>query len=142
MPSPTLPKTIEDAILLTLGYVGVPKLTKDNVKKVYLRSKQLQYLQNGPGFFVYDEPVDSIDKDGNTIKVIEQRSRMPYLEELNLYIGLAHKDIESFDDKKWNKMLIDHITKEAKAWIEQEEQYLAALGKEDETPPEKIEYAH
>ena len=67
---------------------------------------------------------------------------MPYLEELNLYIGLAHKDIESFDDKKWNKMLIDHITKEAKAWIEQEEQYLAALGKEDETPPEKIEYAH
>ena len=41
---------------------------KDNIKKVYLRSKQLQYLQNGPGFFDYDEQVDRVEKNGKAIK--------------------------------------------------------------------------
>ena len=38
-------QTIEEAIVQTLAFCGVSKLTKDNVKKVHLRSKQIQYLQ-------------------------------------------------------------------------------------------------
>ena len=43
-------RTIEEAIIQTMAFCGVSKLTKDNVKKLHLRSKQIQYLQNGPGF--------------------------------------------------------------------------------------------
>ena len=131
-------KTIEEAIIQTMAFCGVSKLTKDNVKKLHLRSKQIQYLQNGPGFYIYDEPVEVPGEDGKSEKIIEQRSRMPYLSEFKDNIGAAHKEIQAIDDKQWNKILVEHIVSKAKEWIEQEEAFLSAL----ENPEEEQKYPY
>ena len=131
-------KTIEEAIIQTMAFCGVSKLTKDNVKKVHLRSKQIQYLQNGPGFYIYDEQVEVPGEDGKSEKIIEQRSRMPYLSEFKDNIGAAHKEIQAIDDKQWNKILVEHIVSKAKEWIEQEEAFLSAL----ENPEEEQKYPY
>ena len=125
-------KTIEEAIIQTMAFCGVSKLTKDNVKKLHLRSKQIQYLQNGPGFYIYDEQVEVPGEDGKSEKIIEQRSRMPYLSEFKDNIGAAHKEIQAIDDKQWNKILVEHIVSKAKEWIEQEEAFLSALENPEE----------
>ncbi len=131
-------KTIEEAIIQTMAFCGVSKLTKDNVKKLHLRSKQIQYLQNGPGFYIYDEQVEVPGEDGKSEKIIEQRSRMPYLSEFKDNIGAAHKEIQAIDDKQWNKILVEHIVSKAKEWIEQEEAFLSAL----ENPEEEQKYPY
>ena len=131
-------KTIEEAIIQTMAFCGVSKLTKDNVKKLHLRSKQIQYLQNGPGFYIYDEQVEVPGEDGKSEKIIEQRSRMPYLSEFKDNIGPAHKEIQAIDDKQWNKILVEHIVSKAKEWIEQEEAFLSAL----ENPEEEQKYPY
>ena len=131
-------KTIEEAIIQTMAFCGVSKLTKDNVKKLHLRSKQIQYLQNGPGFYIYDEQVEVLGEDGKSEKIIEQRSRMPYLSEFKDNIGAAHKEIQAIDDKQWNKILVEHIVSKAKEWIEQEEAFLSAL----ENPEEEQKYPY
>ena len=131
-------KTIDEAIIQTMAFCGVSKLTKDNVKKLHLRSKQIQYLQNGPGFFIYDEQVEVPGEDGKSEKIIEQRSRMPYLSEFKDNIGAAHKEIQAIDDKQWNKILVEHIVSKAKEWIEQEEAFLSAL----ENPEEEQKYPY
>jgi len=133
-------QTIEEAIVQTLAFCGVSKLTKDNVKKVHLRSKQIQYLQNGPGFYIYDEQVEVPGEDGKSEKIIEQRSRMPFLSELKDNIGVANKDINAIDDKQWNKILLEHITAKAKEWIKQEEAYLSHLEEEDSNEYPKYEH--
>ena len=131
-------RTIEEAIIQTMAFCGVSKLTKDNVKKLHLRSKQIQYLQNGPGFYIYDERVEVPGEDGKSEKIIEQRSRMPYLSEFKDNIGAAHKEIQAIDDKQWNKILVEHIVSKAKEWIEQEEAFLSAL----ENPEEEQKYPY
>ena len=131
-------KTIEEAIIQTMAFCGVSKLTKDNVKKLHLRSKQIQYLQNGPGFYIYDEQVEVPGEDGKSEKIIEQRSRMPYLSEFKDNIGAAHKEIQAIDDKQWNKILVEHIVSKAKEWTEQEEAFLSAL----ENPEEEQKYPY
>ena len=131
-------KTIEEAIIQTMAFCGVSKLTKDNVKKLHLRSKQIQYLQNGPGCYIYDEQVEVPGEDGKSEKIIEQRSRMPYLSEFKDNIGAAHKEIQAIDDKQWNKILVEHIVSKAKEWIEQEEAFLSAL----ENPEEEQKYPY
>ena len=131
-------RTIEEAIIQTMAFCGVSKLTKDNVKKLYLRSKQIEYLQNGPGFYIYDEQVEVPGEDGKSEKIIEQRSRMPYLSEFKDNIGAAHKEIQAIDDKQWNKILVEHIVSKAKEWIEQEEAFLSAL----ENPEEEQKYPY
>lgn len=131
-------RTIEEAIIQTMAFCGVSKLTKDNVKKLHLRSKQIQYLQNGPGFYIYDEQVEVPGEDGKSEKIIEQRSRMPYLSEFKDNIGAAHKEIQAIDDKQWNKILVEHIVSKAKEWIEQEEAFLSAL----ENPEEEQKYPY
>jgi|TARA_R100000329_G_C7565301_1_gene199980 hypothetical protein len=133
-------KTIKEAVIQTMAFCGVQKLTKDNVKKVHLRSKQIQYLQNGPGFYVYDEQVEVPGEDGKSEKIVEQRSRMPYLSEFKDNIGAAHKDIQAIDDKQWNKIIVEHIVSKAKEWIEQEEAYLAAMKNQDNKDSEKYPY--
>ena len=131
-------RTIEEAIIQTMAFCGVSKLTKDNVKKLHLRSKQIQYLQNGPGFYIYDEQVEVPGEDGKSEKIIEQRSGMPYLSEFKDNIGAAHKEIQAIDDKQWNKILVEHIVSKAKEWIEQEEAFLSAL----ENPEEEQKYPY
>ena len=131
-------RTIEEAIIQTMAFCGVSKLTKDNVKKLHLRSKQIQYLQNGPGFYIYDEQVEVPGEDGKSEKIIEQSSRMPYLSEFKDNIGAAHKEIQAIDDKQWNKILVEHIVSKAKEWIEQEEAFLSAL----ENPEEEQKYPY
>ena len=97
------PKTIEEAIRLLLHYVGITKLTKDNLKKVYLRSKQLQVIMLKGGFW---------------------RGRMPYLEELEAHIGFESEAPMTHDDKKWEMVLVTEITHIAKQWQEEEEEHL------------------
>ncbi len=97
------PKTIEEAIKLLLWYVGITKLTKDNLKKVYLRSKQLQVVMQQGGFW---------------------EGRMPHLEELEAHIGFESEAPMTHDDKKWDKVLVTEITNIAKQWQEQEEEHL------------------
>ena len=60
------PKTIEEAIRLLLHYIGIVKITDDNVQKVYKRSKELQVLMQSGGLW---------------------EDRMPYLSELEEHIG-------------------------------------------------------
>ena len=97
------PTTIEEAIKLLLWYVGITKLTKENLKKVYLRSKQLQVIMQQGGFW---------------------EGRMPYLEELEAHIGFESEAPMTHDDKKWDKVLVTEITNIAKQWQEQEEEHL------------------
>jgi len=107
------PITLEDSIRLLLHYVGITKLTKDNIKKVYLRSKQLQVLMNGGGFW---------------------EGRMPYFTELTDFIGFESEAPLTHDDKKWDIILLSEITNIAKQWQIQEEEHL----KNDEEAPATI----
>ena len=107
------PITLEDSIRLLLHYVGITKLTKDNIKKVYLRSKQLQVLMNGGGFW---------------------EGRMPYFTELTDFIGFESDAPLTHDDKKWDIILLSEITNIAKQWQIQEEEHL----KNDEEAPTTI----
>jgi|TARA_R100000152_G_C6769141_1_gene194869 hypothetical protein len=114
------PKTIEEAIKLLLWYVGITKLTKENLKKVYLRSKQLQVIMQQGGFW---------------------EGRMPYLEELEAHIGFESEAPMTHDDKKWDKVLVTEITNIAKQWQEQEQEHLAKQDLEEKTINEENEEA-
>ena len=105
------PITLEEAVKLLLHYVGITKLTKDNIKKVYLRSKQLQVLMSGGGFW---------------------EGRMPYLSELEGFIDFDAEAPVTHNDKKWATILMTELTYIAKQWQIQEEQHLAS---EDVVPP-------
>jgi|TARA_R100000781_G_C4067286_1_gene123232 hypothetical protein len=105
------PTTIEQAIRLVLHYVGIVKLTKANVKKVYKRSKQLQVLMNGGGFW---------------------EGRMPYLKELQDNIGYTADVTVTHDDKKWEKVLLTELSNIADQWCIQEEEHLAKEEEADE----------
>jgi len=104
------PTTIEQAIRLVLHYVGIVKLTKANVKKVYKRSKQLQVLMNGGGFW---------------------EGRMPYLKELQDNIGYTADVTVTHDDKKWEKVLLTELSNIADQWCIQEEEHLSKEEEED-----------
>ena len=105
------PITLEDAVKLLLHYIGITKITKDNLKKVCLRSKQLQVLMNGGGFW---------------------EGRMPYFTELADFIGFESEAPLTHDDKKWELVLISELTNIAKQWQIQEEEHLR---NEQEAPP-------
>ena len=98
------PTTIEQAIRLLLHYVGVVKITKSNVKKVYKRSKELQVLMNGGGFW---------------------EGRMPYLKELEDNIGYVSDVSATHSDKKWEKVLLSELSNIADQWCIQEEEHLS-----------------
>ena len=105
------PITLQDAVKLLLHYVGITKLPKDNIKKVYLRSKQLQVLMNGGGVWA---------------------GRLPYLEELQGFIDFESEAPLTHDDKKWELVLISELTNIARQWQIQEEDHLK---NEQEAPP-------
>ena len=105
------PITLEEAVKLLLHYVGITKLTKDNIKKVYLRSKQLQVLKSGGGFW---------------------EGRMPYLSELESFINFDADAPVTHNDKKWEMVMMSELTYIAKQWQKQEEEHLA---KEEVVPP-------
>tara|TARA_R110000824_G_scaffold77584_1_gene196168 strand:- start:2680 stop:3117 length:438 start_codon:yes stop_codon:yes gene_type:complete len=105
------PITLEEAVKLLLHYVGITKLTKDNIKKVYLRSKQLQVLMSGGGFW---------------------EGRMPYLSELESFINFDADAPVTHNDKKWEMVMMSELTYIAKQWQKQEEEHLA---KEEVVPP-------
>jgi hypothetical protein len=107
------PTTIEQAVRLLLHYVGIVKITKSNIKKVYKRSKELQVLMGGGGFW---------------------EGRMPYLKELEDHIGYTADITVTHDDKKWNKVLLNEIITLAKAEGEAE---LERLTKEEEASKEE-----
>ena len=98
------PITLEEAVKLLLHYVGITKITKDSIKKVYLRSKQLQVLMSGGGFW---------------------KGRMPYLSELEGFIGFDAEAPVTHTEKMWESVLISELTYLAKQWQIQEEQHLA-----------------
>ena len=98
------PTTIEQAIRLLLHYVGIVKITKSNVKKVYKRSKELQILMNGGGFW---------------------EGRMPYLKELEDNIGYVSDVSATHSDKKWEKVLLSELSNIADQWCIQEEEHLS-----------------
>ena len=97
------PTTIEQAVRLVLHYVGIVKLTKGNIKKVYKRSKQLQVLMNGGGFW---------------------EDRMPYLKEMEDHIGYVADVSIIHSDKKWDKVLLNELSSIADQWCKQEEEHL------------------
>jgi len=111
------PTTIEQAIRLVLHYVGIVKITKDNVKKVYKRSKQLQVIMGGGGFW---------------------EGRMPYLKELEDHIGFVSDTPLTHSDKKWDKILIEELSNVADQWIIQEEEHLAREESEEAEEPKTI----
>ena len=98
------PTTIEQAIRLLLHYIGIVKITKSNVKKVYKRSKELQVLMNGGGFW---------------------EGRMPYLKELEDNIGYVSDVSATHSDKKWEKVLLSELSNIADQWCKQEAEHLA-----------------
>ena len=98
------PTTIEQAIRLLLHYIGIVKITKSNVKKVYKRSKELQVLMNGGGFW---------------------EGRMPYLKELEDNIGYVSDVSATHSDKKWEKVLLSELSNIADQWCIQEEEHLS-----------------
>ncbi len=119
------PITLEDAVKLLLHYIGITKITKGNLKKVYLRSKQLQVLMNGGGFW---------------------EGRMPYYSELSDFIGFDSEAPLTHDDKKWDLVLVSEITNIARQWQKQEEDHLknneeapSTINMENEEASEKIE---
>ena len=112
------PKTIEEAIKLLLWYVGITKLTKDNLKKVYLRSKQLQVVMQEGGFW---------------------EGRMPYLEELEAHIDFESEAPITHDDKKWDMVLVMEITNIAKQWQKQEEEHLEKEAEQNEEATKQLE---
>ena len=98
------PTTIEQAVRLLLHYVGIVKITKSNIKKVYKRSKELQVLMGGGGFW---------------------EGRMPYLKELEDHIGYTADVTVTHSDKKWGKVLLNELSNIADQWQKQEEEHLA-----------------
>jgi len=98
------PTTIEEAIRLLLHYVGIVKVTDDNVDKIYKRSKQLQVLMNGNGFW---------------------QGRMPNIMELKDNIGYVADVTVTHSDKKWDKVLLNELSNIATQWCKQEEEHLA-----------------
>ena len=98
------PTTIEEAIRLLLHYVGIIKITKNNVKKVYIRSKQLQVIMQGAGMW---------------------EGRMPYWKELEDNIGYVADVTTTHSDKKWEKILLDELSNLATQWCTLEEEHLA-----------------
>ena len=111
------PTTIEESIRLLLHYVGITKLTKKNIKKVYLRSKQVQVILQQGGFW---------------------QERMPYLEELEEHIGFEAEAPVTHDDKKWEQVMVMEITHIAKQWQIQEEERLEKEGKQEEIEEEIV----
>tara|TARA_R110002020_G_scaffold419083_1_gene628311 strand:- start:17 stop:481 length:465 start_codon:yes stop_codon:yes gene_type:complete len=111
------PTTIEQAVRLLLHYLGIVKITKDNVKKVYKRSKQLQVIMGGGGFW---------------------EGRMPYLKELEDHIGFVSDTPLTHSDKKWGKILIEELSNVADQWIIQEEEHLASEESEEAEEPKTI----
>ena len=107
------PKTTEEAIRLLLHYVGIVKLTEDNISKVYKRSKELQVLMGGGGFW---------------------EGRMPYLKEMEEHIGYVADVTVTHSDKKWEKVLLKELSSIAEQWSKQEEEHLA---KEEEAKEEE-----
>ena len=107
------PTTIEEAIRLLLHYVGIVKVTDDNVDKIYKRSKQLQVLLNGSGFW---------------------QGRMPNIMELKDNIGYVADVTVTHSDKKWDKVLLNELSNIATQWCKQEEEHLA---KEEEAEEEE-----
>jgi len=107
------PTTIEEAIRLLLHYVGIVKVTDDNVDKIYKRSKQLQVLLNGNGFW---------------------QGRMPNIMELKDNIGYVADVTVTHSDKKWDKVLLNELSNIATQWCKQEEEHLA---KEEEAEEEE-----
>ena len=105
------PTTTEEAIRLLLHYVGIVKLTEDNIMKVYQRSKQLQVIMSGGGFW---------------------EGRMPYLKELQDNIGYTADVTVTHSDKKWEKILITELSNVANQWSAQEEEHLAKEEEADE----------
>ena len=120
------PTTIEQAIRLLLHYIGIVKITKSNVKKVYKRSKELQVLMNGGGFW---------------------EGRMPYLKELEDNIGYVSDVSVTHSDKKWEKVLLNELSNIADQWCKQEEVHLAkeeqdgskTINEENEEANKKLE---
>ena len=98
------PTTIEQAVRLLLHYVGIVKITKSNIEKVYKRSKELQVLMGGGGFW---------------------EGRMPYLKELEDHIGYTADVTVTHSDKKWGKVLLNELSNIADQWQKQEEEHLA-----------------
>ena len=98
------PTTIEQAVRLLLHYVGIVKITKSNIKKVYKRSKELQVLMGGGGFW---------------------EGRMPYLKELEDNIGYVSDVSATHSDKKWEKVLLSELSNIADQWCIQEEEHLS-----------------
>ncbi len=98
------PTTIEQAVRLLLHDVGIVKITKSNIKKVYKRSKELQVLMGGGGFW---------------------EGRMPYLKELEDHIGYTADVTVTHSDKKWGKVLLNELSNIADQWQKQEEEHLA-----------------
>ena len=98
------PTTIEEAIRLLLHYIGIVKITEDNIQKVYKRSKQLQVIMLGGGFW---------------------EGRLPYLKELENHIGYVSDAPVIHSDKKWEKVLITELSRMAEQMCVQEEEHLA-----------------
>jgi hypothetical protein len=104
------PTTIEEAIRLLLHYVGIVKVTDKNVNKIYKRSKQLQVLMNGSGFW---------------------QGRMPNIMELKDNIGYVADVTVTHSDKKWEKVLITELSNIASQWCADEEKYLEEAKEEE-----------
>ena len=104
------PKTIEEAIRLLLQYIGIVKVTDKSIDKIYKRSKELQVLMGGSGFW---------------------EGRMPNITELKQHIGYVADVTVTHSDKKWEKVLLKELSNIATQWCKDEEKYLEEA-KEDE----------
>jgi hypothetical protein len=104
------PTTIEEAIRLLLHYIGIVKVTDKNVNKIYKRSKQLQVLMNGSGFW---------------------QGRMPNIMELKDNIGYVADVTVTHSDKKWEKVLLTELSNIASQWCADEEKYLEEAKEEE-----------
>jgi hypothetical protein len=104
------PKTIEEAIRLLLHYIGIVKVTDKSIDKIYKRSKELQVLMGGSGFW---------------------EGRMPNITELKQHIGYVADVTVTHSDKKWEKVLLKELSNIATQWCKDEEKYLEEA-KEDE----------
>ena len=97
------PKTIEEAIRLLLHYIGIVKVTDKSIDKIYKRSKELQVLMGGSGFW---------------------EGRMPNITELKQHIGYVADVTVTHSDKKWEKVLLKELSNIATQWCKDEEKYL------------------
>ena len=115
------PKTTEEAIRLLLHYVGIVKITDKNVKKIYKRSKELQVIMGGGGFW---------------------EGRMPYLKEIKDHIGYVADVTITHDDKKWQKVMLTELSNIADQWSKQEEEHLVKEETEEVEEPKTINEAN